>query len=224
MAKNAILLGLVVCSLAVIGCESDDSSSSGSLSLEELPSELAAVGCEKIYDCCSADEREGQIFIGSDVDECTSTMGALFSLISGQITASEKKGRVKYDGAAAAACMDQARAASCAEYDTMECSTGITPLVAKGGACTENMECIDGICIGDDDSADPEVEGTCGAALADGEDCVDDDDCSSEQCDFVDGKCVPKLPDGESCFSDDECESGGCVDDVCGTKTSSCTL
>jgi hypothetical protein len=218
-------------SLFVVGCgggDSDGGASQGSVSLEQFPKEFGALYCEKAFDCCSAEERSGDLFLASaeSPGECATTFGALAALAVAQIVDAENAGRLRYDPEVAGECFAEAKSTSCAEYSEMEasesCSFGIIPLVPEGGACGGNNECITGRCVGEDDNAEPPVLGTCNASRGEGAACEDPSDCDTGRCEA--DVCAAKGVDGSPCSTVQDCESGVCEADVCVGGATECTL
>lgn len=201
---------------------SGGTSGGGDVPLEQFPTRIAAAACRIEFECCSEADRADNPFIGSTEAECRTNYGALFTLLVPTVSASVAGGRVRYDADAMGRCLDALDAAGCSpSVADVSCEGAFVPLVRSGGACAQDMECIDSTCLGETGDVDP--DGTCGAPLPNGTYCEDDSDCASGYCPF---NCEARLPNGSTCSFDEECESDHCdldayvcappSDDVCG--------
>jgi hypothetical protein len=188
--------------------------------IESLPTRLSASVCKLIFECCSADQRATNPFVGDTEAECRSNYAAIYTLILPEINQSIALGRTRYDGVALEACLAAFEANGCSGDidDPAECEGVAVPLVEVGGSCTQPGECIGSTCLGADPTND--VDGVCGAPRANGSDCTDDEECASGYCSGV--SCEPKAADGAECTTDPACESGFCdPSGVCATLSSS---
>lgn len=178
------LLSLVA--LAAATSCSGSSSSSGSLSLDKVPGELARVFCAKLYQCCSAAERMGNLVAGSDQNSCVTTTSAFVALALIGVQDSIAKGRAAYHPEQMGACLDKMGALDCPaarmtdlDANTIpECAAAFEPKVAVGGACGDDGDCIAGYCK---DASDT-TPGTCAATKADGQPCLFDPECTNGEC------------------------------------------
>ncbi len=175
--------------------------------LVELPTQYAAAYCGWLYRCCPSEQlahmAEAPVaFTGNNEEECRTNMAALLTLIVPSFTESESEGRLVYDPLLAESCIEQL-SISCPRLDQI-CPRVARPLVMRGGACSEDAQCVDSLCIGDTD----EVDGTCGSLSELGGPCLSDNDCASDECSG--DVCVDKAALGETCFSDDSCASRYC--------------
>ena len=94
--------------------------------------------------------------------------------------------------------------------ETIRCEAGLScdPVnqvcvgyCVPGSECRWDHDCpTDYLCVLD----------RCRMPGAPGDDCEDDADCASEQCDFVTQTCVALLPNADPCGSHDECDSEFC--------------
>jgi hypothetical protein len=203
------------------GDDKDDGDGDGDgIPLENMPSRYAATLCKLSYQCCTAEERGDNIFLGETEAECKSNLGALLTFGVPEWNQSIAKKRLRYDSNAFATCLSQIESAGCDAVveDVTACETFFVPLVPTGGACTQQGECIDSACFGGDSTAD--VDGTCGPPVANGTDCTDDVQCASGNCGGL--VCEAKVVNGATCAGDAECESGQCnpTTFVCETASS----
>ncbi len=221
---------LWVCAL-LAGC-----GGGGSVTVDNLGTELASVSCSKMFECCTSAEIMEQ-FANITVDgqpitteeQCESFAGGLFSgLLTPEYKASIAAGRITYDGDAAQSCLDAMANLGCSAYamadshESVVCDTPfIIPEVGDGGACSEGYECTSGFCDGASDSAD----GTCtpkpGAGEACDFTCADGLYCGFDQTTSME-LCQPIKANGEACDGDDECESDNCDNATCTAKAPRC--
>jgi hypothetical protein len=221
---------LWVCAL-LAGC-----GGGGSVSVDNLGTELASVSCSKMFECCDSAEIMDQ-FANVTVDgqpitteeQCESFAGGfLGTFLTQEYNASIAAGRIEYDGEAARSCLDQMANLSCGAYAMVTGNTGvacdtpfITPKVADGGGCTQSYECISGNCEGATNDGDTSTDGTCMPMPTAGQPCdfhcADGLYCSY---DSTAGEeiCQPIRANGEDCNLDEECQS-----DNCDNSTLTCT-
>jgi hypothetical protein len=82
------------------------------------------------------------------------TCKAAFRADEGQVSADVQAGRTKYDGTAAAACLDTLGSRSCSRAqgswsESQVCKDFVQGTVADDGACYVGSECVSGSCSGD---------------------------------------------------------------------------
>jgi hypothetical protein len=202
----------------------------GSVSVDDLGTELAKVGCSKIFECCTSTEVMAQ-FANITIDgqpitteaQCESFSGGLFaSFLTPQYKDSIAAGRIAYDADAAGDCIDVAANLSCSDYsqlsgnESVHCDKPfIIPKVADGGMCAQDYECTGGYCDGASNSM---VNGTCKPLPTAGQDCNEkcaqglycgyDQTAMKEACQAV-------KANGSACVSNDECTSNHCVSSTC---------
>jgi hypothetical protein len=140
-----------------------------------------------------------------------------------------KGGKVKYDGSAAAACIEDYGKLSCddtkstaANKLTADCANVFSGTVANAGACFVGSECTSGVCSGADPTTSPCTAGTCmaaPAAVADGGDCsAPGSTCQgSDICTYDYGtqgyECQKTgIASGQGCVGPNQCADGsGCI-------------
>lgn len=208
----------------------------GSVTVDNLGTELASVSCSKMFECCTSAEIMEQ-FANITIDgqpitteaQCESFAGGLFSgLLTPEYKASIAAGRITYDGEAAQSCLDAMANLGCNAYAMVDSQTAVVcdtpfiiPEVGDGGACTEGYECTSGFCDGASDSAD----GTCKPMPGAGEECTDHCAhglyCGYDQTANED-ICQPVKANGMDCSFDDECTSDNCDNLVCADKAPRC--
>lgn len=143
------------------GCGTDDDGG-GDVPASELSSRLSAVVCEKIASCCTASP------LAQSPTICAAQIEQLFDVNTYE--ASIAAGRMEYDGSNVSTCLNRLRGASCAQIEggldsLLDCEDPFKPLVANGGGCSLDEECIQGVCSFADETA---TEGTCLAPVLDG--------------------------------------------------------
>jgi uncharacterized protein (TIGR03382 family) len=190
---------------------------------DEAPRRLAEAICPKAYECCMTDQLTGNMQAGTDVASCETKTREAFENQVATIKASQKKGRVVYDGLKVQACVDRFTAPSttCADLNTTnhfsgvpECASFLQPRVAPGGACGASFECFEGFC---DTSAVPEGsvgDGVCKPFPKAGEACSAEVPCGAElTCDATAMTCTAARPPGgpaaDACFYSSACNFAG---------------
>jgi hypothetical protein len=205
--RSALLLLLVI-----PACDSDNS-----ISLSDLPAATVDALCTYAARC-------GQM---PDVASCKAAAGADM----GQLSADVQAGKIKYDGKAAAACLDAMRSASCNHSDPFNegeppaCKDALKGTVADNGVCYSGSECVSGSCGGGVCSASGCCQGTCnpsagsaaatpigGKLPAEGQSCSPTGasypsacDSMLDYCDSVSLKCVLKIAVGGDCSTGASC-------------------
>jgi hypothetical protein len=191
------------------------------VSPKDAPKLLAQAICPKAYDCCMAKQLMGNANAGTDVTSCeTKTEAALTQEVSG-IEASERKGRVSYDGVKVQACIDylSATTTTCDDLDTTfhlagipACASFLEPEVAVGGGCTNDFECVDGFC--DATGVAAGADGACRVLGKAGDGCAHMGRCEPGlTCDPTDTTCrMPPpaaTPAAPMCFYSTACSYAG---------------
>jgi hypothetical protein len=230
----------LIVSALLVGCGGDDGSG-GFVDLDNLGLELAGGSCSKQFSCCTDAEIMAQYmgitYDGHAIeteDQCVEFSNAVFSSLA--ITGyrdSIEKGRMEYDGAAAADCIAAIESLSCAQYgadDIVLTQLGCRPFliakVADTGACAHDYECTSDNCEGERNPlGGTPTDGVCKPMPTEGQDC--DDDCVAGLYCGTDlsssgKKCHPLKADGAQCNLDDECETDNCEMRMCATKLPTC--
>jgi hypothetical protein len=225
MTINRFLTGCVLAA-AGLGCGSVTG-----IPIKKTSTDFAQAVCTKAYDCCTPDQLMGNAAAGMTEAECETKTAQNFSDQLQKMQDAENGGRAKYDQAKVDACLAALRAASCSTLQAIhilaglpECdSTFATPLVAIGGACKNDFECIGGVCQMPDGSFD----GVCVAGNAPGAACAGSNRCAQRlicdgrgtSMDTSDDVCVAEQDNGASCVDGFDCKSRSCVADANGAKT-----
>jgi hypothetical protein len=156
-----------------------------SVSFDAAAMTVGEVVCERVFSCCTSDERAKNPLFSSQLG-CSVAVTSLLGSIAAAPEESIRKGRVTYDASALAGCLrrymmqtcDQARATG--GLSAFRMCKFTTPLVAIGGACQQHFECVNGWCSG----VSGMIEGKCTAKAADGQPCPSGvaEECASDFC------------------------------------------
>jgi hypothetical protein len=207
---------LFVLAATVGGCGSSAySGSDAPVPIEQSVSPWAQTICKQNFKCASMAD-----IAGNNMNGCIQVDTMVWQSLATSVKADEAKGRVSYDPAAMGNCLSALYHETCDEWTAglahdPWCREVFTPMVAVGGACQTDVECIAGTCDGADVSKDPPVEGTCKPRLATDAACNFGDKCAvSQGCDGAKMMCVAVKAGGTACGSDDECASMHCNPDT----------
>ncbi len=234
---------LVVCAL-LVGCTGDDSAGGGSpIAIEDLGTQLSEVTCQKMFECCTDAEIMDQFmnitYMGQPItteEQCVAFSAGFFNgLALPQWQASIAAGRMGYDASAAGGCVSASAGLSCSEYADLSsgnantslagtCQPFLIPMVADGGACSQDDECTSDNCVGVSSSADGMCEPMPSAGEACNGSCIDGYYCGFATGDTME-TCIALQASGTECTLDDECMTGYCDSTVsphvCGTEAPS---
>lgn len=189
------------------------------ISPDDAPARLAPAICSGAWKCCTASQLMNNTQAGTDEATCESkTETALENQVAG-IKASEKQGRVVYDGTKVQACVDTLNSASCSELQTTNhfsgipaCASFLQPKVALGGACSSDFECIDAYC--DKTGVASGADGACHALVESGASCANGGECDTGlACDATAMTCMTAPtttpPASAQCFYASGCSTAG---------------
>ena len=170
--------------------------------------EVAALLCESIDRCCTADERSPlATTLGFTTPaECATAFVAAASAVENEI----QSGAVGVDHAALDACLAEARRPGCIGLASLQatCARALIGQLANDAACTDDHECVSGWC-----RAGATEARACARVPALGQPCTERcptgtycrHDATSDTCSVV-------LADGAGCSLDEDCASGTCRD------------
>lgn len=209
---------LLFASVFAFGC---DGGGGDTVPLGQLGSELGAIICPKMVECCTQMELEDELLGASNEMECEAFYaGFLGQLLVPVLEDSVAAGRLAYDGERMRTCLDAYAAIDCADLPTAlhaggpgGCTDPFTGLVALGGACANDADCQSNLCDGDSTDFNGNTTfGTCAEVPAIGQPCVDGDCGAGAFCDYNAGSqtCQATLADGASCSANGDCASGAC--------------
>jgi hypothetical protein len=181
--------------------------------------------CNLAFSCCTSTE-QSVLFkdFGSNpknVAECKPLVQKAFDqYVFTGLSAGVTAGRLKYDGAAAKACMDKMQG-QCqalmqdAPLSGPGCEQVFKGLVANGGTCQADIECaVQGsLCA----IAQNAQTGKCQPAPKEGEGCVNYMCAEGLMCGNVNNQpvCVKLHADGDTCTISFDCMSGNCSSGKC---------
>lgn len=163
---------------------------SGGVEIDDAPAEVAVDLCDKIYECCTAQEIMGISGIGTSKGQCQLAVALFVQLQVSNVKPAIAAGRVVYDGTALDRCLTDYGDQSCdmlRGIESFECEGLIVPQQALGEPCGVSAECIDSYCEGGGSAQTP--NGECTALKANGADCAENAECQSKLCD-ANGACA----------------------------------
>lgn len=192
-------------------------------SVDELGLPLAGALCPLLFECCSTgdldevfeDEDEPPADAAACVIVLTPVLGGELSDVAAAVAA----GRMSYDPARMAACLEAIPDGSCGDLRSMfddlltypGCQAPFAPLVDVGDPCGSNGECRSGFCT---DRVNEEL-GTCAELPGEGDEC--ELECAEGfTCDDIGSICIPRRAAGETCEDDQQCLSESCLEGTCG--------
>lgn len=214
MRKILLLIGLTKL-LGACGDASEGARDGGTVGGDAGPRGDAEVGVpiadlveEYIVAVCALQVRCGLM---PDAAACAATLGRGDLP---QVVAFAEAGRVRYDGALLAECLDSLADVACTYTALLtaispSCERFVVGLAADGAACVAGAECASERCVLPDACTMACCAGTCasapaavGGACIDGTGCVDGTRCA-------DGRCVALLAEGAPCDQQqDACARG----------------
>jgi hypothetical protein len=202
----------VAAALVLFGCDNKQEQGIG-ISLEAAPQEIAKAVCPKAYNCCTPMQLMGNDLAGKDEASCETKTAEGFKNNLDGLKGSINKGRARYHGDQMQACLELIRGASCEQLNRTNHFTGIgcpayvEPLVAPGGACGADVECIDGAC----DKSSGGSEGVCKPLPRQGEPCAGGRCAKDFVCNGATRQCEAELPERAMCVAGGQCGSGNCA-------------
>jgi hypothetical protein len=202
------------------------------IQVDKTATQIGQTVCAKAYSCCTLDQLMSNDAAGTDAADCSGdhtacehaceakTADNFRNVLSGIQDSVDRK-RAQYEQAKVDACLDTIRSASCPTLNMTNhlmgvpgCDSFVTPLVALGGACGNDYECVGGFCKPPPPSSNA-FDGVC-TALADvGQSCADANCatglvCDPKTADVADDICVQPGDTGAVCSDAFECKSGLC--------------
>jgi hypothetical protein len=151
-----MLIGCVADVPGIEGREGEEETGSGSdgpgeqttMTLSKYFDEIASVHCEQAFGCRASyptDRGAFEASWGATVAECEANLIAAWN--PAQVETEIAKGRIKYDGTAAASCLEGVTFAACPDYWNRgiewaeSCYSVVVGVVPVGGACENNYSC-----------------------------------------------------------------------------------
>lgn len=223
-ANRSVTFSAAAVALALTGCGRVDG-----IPIQDTATAFAQAICPKAYSCCTTQQLMSNAAAGTTEAECETNTAQRFEQQLQTMQSSQNAGRARYDQTQVDACLAAIRAASCTDLTAIHSltqlpacdSTFATPLVAAGGHCQQDYECIAGVCQRPPGSFD----GVCVAGAAAGASCGTDRCGPSLTCDGAgtmdtgDDVCVAPQDDGAACTDALSCKSGNCSGSGSGGKT-----
>lgn len=121
--------------------------------IDSTATQIAQTVCPKAYKCCMASQLTGNSQAGTDEASCETMTTSAFEQDLEAIQGSQDQKRANFDSAKLQSCLAIIRSADCDTLNVTNhlagipgCETFVDPLVAVGGACSQDYECIDGWC------------------------------------------------------------------------------
>jgi hypothetical protein len=175
-----------------------DTSIPGSVTIQQLPDAAVSATCAYMNRCGLGN---GYTFVSLDTcanlyksEDMDSSMADLQKAVA--------EGKVKYDGAQAAACLKAIADRPCdaeAMKEPLACKLAFVGTTANGGPCDQDEYCVSGFC--ERPQGNSACAGKCAALKKAGDGCNDDGDCEgSMMC--TAGKCGEQplpAPTGQPC-------------------------
>ncbi|AKF10604.1 hypothetical protein [Sandaracinus amylolyticus] len=215
--------------IAALGCDNDPAP----ISVQEYGAEGSRWLCTRLFDCCDADSRAGFFGVASPTpsttEECIAYFDASLGTVFETLATSIDAGRVDYDGALAASCLEGFEEQSCEDFRAMvtgsvlvsQCDGVFQARVADGGACSTLFDCESRSCT----AINADALGTCRAIAGEGDACGASTVCATGL--FCDVRAEPPVctrsrEDGAECQSSLECASFSCVENECAPRAPLC--
>ena len=199
----------------LLGCGSVDRASG--IPIDQAAHEIALTICPKAYTCCMASQLSGNANAGTDEPSCEQKTQQGYQGQLDSVQASQDLGRSSFDGVKLDACLKTIRSADCATLNMTNhvtgvpgCESFVTPLVAVGGACSNDFECQDSFC---QKAPMTSGDGVCQPFAGSGAACSDQQRCGAGLiCDGTTNVCtilaVP--PTTNACFYSSGCNVSDC--------------
>lgn len=187
--------------------------------VERANEKLEAARCGKIFECCSAEQRQEKFGISPAAEECEQVSnfvlpgGGELTVVSEAI----REDRATFDSQAAELCAESYRQLGCGEWSTLEpydmemagCVDMIAPEQSVGEQCEFDWECQTGACASESEGGGGER--TCIEPNGRGEDCFAEGVCEAGlYCDPFESVCLGTREEGASCSNDRACETEAC--------------
>jgi len=217
-------LSTLMVTLAIVSLTSCGGGSDGSeLSLDDLASRSAAAFCQKLYQCCNADEiaqMESKYEFSGESGCADYFAGGMEQFFATPMRNAVAAGRGSYDAAKAQACLDAYQALGCTGSNDMNdffdnCDSPYSGLQAAEAECVNSFECQAGLYCSTNTK-------TCQAFVAENGTCGTSGEpyCGAGlYCDAAGNTCVPQKAENAACTSTIECQAGL----VCDENSSTCT-
>ena len=227
-SRAVVSVGLL--SAALLGCGGVDG-----IPIDKIAKDFGDTICQKAYSCCTADQLSSNDAAGKSEAECRTKTTENFTNYLQGVQYSQTAKRARFEQSKADACLATIRSSDCATLNMTNhlggvpgCELFTSPLVAVGGQCSNDYECIDSYCKipGPDEPAAP---GVCTVGAAAGQSCATAHCAEGLVCDPLpvtgnatdpaDDICVAPAANGAACDDGYQCVSGGCSSNQCVADT-----
>ena len=200
---------IAIVMLLVAGCGSDSSKPSVGANKDNVCSQIAAVACYDLYQCCSEGQIESYLHVADPrtEDECTADVSRLCEQKIGIVDASITAGHVTFDSKIMNACLTALIAPdnACSTVSEMLPWTAAcmdsawVGAVGTGAACSYGFECA-----GTDTYCAPNR--VCTALPTDGMVCSQAGCATGAYC--ANGTCRAQVATGGMCNTNQQCQKG----------------
>jgi hypothetical protein len=213
ITAGAVTLLGVFGGIAAGGC-----GSVSGIPIDDTSTRIANTVCPKAYQCCTADELGMNGSAGTDVATCESMTKSNYQNVLATLQASVDQKRAVYVSSKLDTCLANIQSMDCTALNMTNhlqgvpgCESFTTPLVAAGGACSQDYECIDGWCNVPQNSANG--EGVCEMFVPTGQSCAaaGGPSCGPNAvCDTYNELCEPVSDIGGTCSDNLQCTTLNC--------------
>ena len=193
--------------------------------IDQTATRIANTVCPKAWMCCTADQLMSNSAAGTSEQDCITQTTSNYQLQLSTLQASVDQKRASYQSSKLDACLAKIQNSDCATLNVTNhlvgipgCESFTTPLVAVGGACSQDYECINGWC--NVPASSNNGEGVCAAFLAAGQSCASSGgtgcgpnavcDVEGTPNDSSDDLCASVSDIGGACADDLQCTSLNC--------------
>jgi hypothetical protein len=219
------LIGFVLLGVMMVGCGGGGDDDDGPVPPDRVGEELGQANCERLFDCCDAQELMDELGIANvdTVQECAALYaGFASSFFEPKIEAAIASGRLVYHADRMRACIAALEAMSCSESamamnsdfgEFTGCADPFEGQVPDGMPCADDMECQSDFCRGDSTDFQGNVtEGVCGPPPTAGVECDFSECATGFYCEFgaTGQTCVAVKAAGAACDNDEQCQTDNC--------------
>ena len=197
----------------------------GGIPVDQTATRIANTICPKAWMCCTADQLSSNSAAGTSEQDCITQTTTSYKNQLSTLQASIDQKRASYQSSKLDTCLMTIQTSDCTALDVTNhvagipgCESFTTPLVAVGGACSQNYECINGWC--NVPTTSNNGEGVCAAFVAPGQSCATAGgpscgpnavcDIEGTPNDSSDDLCAAVADVGGTCADDLQCTSLNC--------------
>ncbi|HSY42189.1 MAG TPA: hypothetical protein VLA79_21795 [Polyangia bacterium] len=197
----------------------------GGIPVDQTATRIANTICPKAWMCCSADQLMSNAAAGMNEQDCITQTTTNYKSYLSSLQASVDQKRASYQSSKLDTCLMTIQSSECSALNVTNhvmgipgCESFTTPLVAVGGACSQDYECVNGWC--NVPTGSNNGEGVCAAFIAAGQSCAAGGGpscgpnavCDTEGTPDVssDDLCAAVSDIGGTCTDDLQCQSLNC--------------